>query len=548
MGLGCDVPPVHKSFRYEAKTDTLSLDNAVMGVSLGVHVEGAVNFWPDTTCADGAVLGVMKRIAADMPPIDEDFFAEFEVFAKEFIINHLGECVLTSDADLSLETWLAGTNYPGSRKEELRKVWAEFQGVLRNKDFDVMSHVKFETYPLPKFFRGIYSRSDVFKCYFGPICAAIGKKFFHLKWFVKYLDAAGKLERMRELFDNDCVRIFSNDFTSFEATFVKMLMRIEVFFFAFCLQCIGDRDEIMRNIKRTKFGMNRLVFRKFYVWLQSKRYSGEMDTSLCNSLLNLLFVCFLLHKAGHPEEFYTQQFPPQIEGDDCLGAFIYPLDDKVLLRLGAKAKLEYFDTFNEASFCGMVFSSDTVNIIRDPISAMLDFGYAPYRYLGCSHRTKLKLIRAKALSLLFSYPGCPVLKSLACYGLRITAHISNKHAIHKMIKGDRSGYTREKWLQLMDKSIEPLVSMEVAMSSRLLMEDKFSVTVDDQKAIESYLDKLDFEQPLDIPAFAANAGSQRAEHYYNFVLDRRSAKGLQSFTKKHIKEMLDIRDVLDFTT
>lgn len=516
VGLGVAIPPVDPSFRYKQKINTICVDNKPMAVGLGVEVVGAVSFWPDTSNQDGAVLGVMKRIATLMPDTDEKLFEEFEEFSKNFIVENMKECILPSDTDLSVERWLEGTHYSGYRKAELMEVWRQFVA-LKSKDFDVMSHVKYESYDEPKHYRGIYSRSDAFKCQFGPVCAAISKKFFHMRWFVKYLGSSDKMARMRELFDNDFVKVFTNDFSSFEATFTKLLMRIEVFFFEHCTQNLPNRDAIMGWVRRTKFGVNRLVFRKFMCWLQSKRYSGEMDTSLSNSLVNLLFMCFLLHKSGHPPEFYLDKFPPQIEGDDSLGAFVFPLDDTILLRLGAKAKIEYFDNFSEASFCGMVFSGETNSIIRDPISAILDFGYVNYKYLGCSSRTKKKLIRAKGLSLLHSYPGCPVLKSLAMYALRVTGDIDDKHAIYKLLRGETSIYHREKYSALLDQGLRSdLVNTEVEMSSRLLMEQKFHLTVDDQIAIEGYLDGLNVIQQLDFVSIIENCGSERIECYNQF--------------------------------
>jgi hypothetical protein len=502
-----------------AKTNNTIVDNSVMAVGLGVEVVGAVNFWPDTRCSDGAVLGVMKRIATKMPEIDEKLFDEFEDFSRCFIVTYMSSCVIPPDQDLSVETWLDGTNYTAGRKKELLQCYYDHVA-LAKKDFDVNCHIKYESYKEAKHFRGIYSRSDYFKCYFGPICAVIGKMFFNLPWFVKYLSSSEKRDRLVELFDNDFVRIFSNDFTSFEATFGARMMRIEVFFFEFCLCHVPNRDEIMRNIRKTKMGVNRLIFKMFMCWLQSKRYSGEMDTSLCNSLLNLLFVCFMLHKSGHDSSFYVSKFPPQIEGDDCLGAFIHPLDDDILLRLGAKAKIEYFDTFNEASFCGMVFSSESKCIIRDPISAILDFGFVNYQYINASLRLRMKLIRAKALSLIHSYPGCPVLRSLAFYGLRITNSVDDKHAVYAVLKGEKSVYRRHYYETLFSIDKQALLDVTIDMSSRLLMESKFGLSVSDQLALELYLDGLTVMQNLDHPAILANCGYARQNHYYNFVCDK----------------------------
>jgi len=264
----------------------------------------------------------------------------------------------------------------------------------------------------------------------------------------------------------------------------------------------------MSWLRKVKTGENHLVFKEFECYLDGKRYSGEMDTSLSNSLVNLMFVLFILHKSGHEESFYVDHCPPQIEGDDCLAAHLYDLDPNIMIRLGARAKLEFYEHFSQASFCGMVFSEHSVNIIRDPISAILDFGYVHFKYLGCSNNTRLKLIRAKSLSLLYSYPGCPILKSLAMYGLRITEGITNRRAVSKYLRGETDVYKRNLMKRAAEQA-EYLKNVEVSGLSRQLMETKFGVSEDNQKALELYLDGLLQLTALKHPALTELSGAER---------------------------------------
>lgn len=518
VGLGFKLPPVDKSFKLRVTGQLGQQVKRVMAVSLGIHVHGAVSFWPDTTNGDGAILGVMKRIATEMPETESALFLEFESFCINFIERHLKCCIIPSDADLSVEKWLEGTSYPAFRKAMLLSISQEYVG-LKIKDFVVDSHCKYESYNEPKMFRGIYSRSDKFKTEFGPICAFIGKIFFNLVWFVKYLDSDQKRDRMKELFDTDLVKVFSNDFTSFEATFTKLLMQIECYFLLFCCQNLPNVEVIRVWLERIKLGKNFLKFKAFVCELEAKRYSGEMDTSLGNSFFNLMFVCFLLHKSGHPERFYVRDFPPQIEGDDCLGAFIHPLDGDLLLRLGAKAKLEFFDSFSEASFCGMVFTGSSNNIVRDPIPCILDFGYVHYRYLNMSNKTRLALIRAKGLSLLYMYPGCPILRSLALFALRITCDISDKFAVSRAIKGELNSYKRDMYTQMLSYKFSDKLSGSVDISSRLLVESKFRVPVFAQLEIERYLDGKNDVSPINCPVLLEYCGSARSGHFQTHVVD-----------------------------
>jgi len=516
VGLSIKPPPVDPSLCIRMLDDHIELEKRPMCTSLGVHVDGAVNFWPDTSSQHSGMLGMMKRIATDMPQHDESVMNEFLTFSFKFLFEHFQDCVLLPETDLGVSTWLEGTNYPQGRKRELLEVSETFVELL-SKHLDVMCHVKHEPYKEPKYSRGIYSRSDIFKTYFGPICALIGKAMFHKPWFVKYLNVDERISRMRELFDNEYLRMFTNDFTSFEATFKPALMVLELFFFFMCTQHLPIHDEFMDVLFKIKLGKNRLVFRSFMAWLQSKRYSGEMDTSLSNSIVNLCFMLFLLHKSGHDEDFYINKFPPQIEGDDSIGAYIYPIDPTILQKLGAKAKIELFDSYNEASFCGVLFGSGDGSVLKDPINTLLNFGYAHFKYIGCSQKTRKKLLRAKSLSLLYSYPGCPILKSLAAYGLRVTSDIDNKHAIYRMLKGTSNYYERQLWINLLSQSFSTLLDRPIHTSSRDMMFKKFLISVPEQLELERYLDSLDAIQPLSHPLILEHAGTARVDHYHSHV-------------------------------
>jgi len=524
-GLGFSVPKVDPSFKVVKDQSVITVEARAMCTSLGCHVDGASNFWPDITSADGAKLGVMKRIATDMPDPDPSLAIEFVEFSKALIDECMEGCILEPDIDLSVPRWLELSNYPAYRKVELLKIWDDYVGWL-DRFGHVNSHIKFESYVTAKFFRGIYSRTDVFKCLFGPMCAEIGRRFFVLAWFVKYLTQDEKKDRLVELFNNPMFKIFSNDFTSFEATFKPWLMEIELYFYRYCMKHVPDMHGALVIMEKYKKGLNHLKFKSFSCVLRAKRYSGEMDTSLSNGLVNWCFMCFLLHKSGHPREFYVSQVPPQIEGDDCLGAFLYPVDGTILLKLGAKAKLEIFDNFNEASFCGMVFSSLDDGILRDPISAILDFGWADMRYIGCSIKTRKLLIRAKSLSLLYMYPNCPVLSSLAGYGLRVTRGYSDLYSLQRLLVKTTDAYKRHKIWLIIQNLRTLCVDYSVSPDSREIVERKFLVPVEAQLAIEKYLDSLMSIQPLDLDLLRELAGQDRCKNFEQNVGPRTDVRKL----------------------
>jgi len=506
------VPPVDKTFKLKEVIYYTPPPRRAMLVSLGCHVHGAINFWPDVSDSNSALLGVMKRIATRMPAIDPILMKKFTAFSEKFILDNMECCILDPTEDLSVEHWLEQTDYPGVRKEQLLRE-SEKRPFCISKDFLVKQHVKHESYTTPKHFRGIYSRVDYFKTQLGPIMFAIGKRFFKQKWFIKNIPMEERARFMQERFGATWIKMCSNDFTSFEATFVRVLMKIEAFFVNFCLQNRPEREKIMEYINKTKLGRNKVLCRYFWFILQSKRYSGEMDTSLMNSLMNLLFIVFLLIESGEKMQF-IEDVPPVIEGDDSDFAHTVDIDETILVRLGANVKLEHHASLADAQFCKIIFDEDVVEIVTDPVESLLNFGYTNLYYLNASDKTFSFLIRAKSMSMIYTYPTCPILRSLAMYGLRVTHDVHNRD-VYKMID-KMDAYKKQIFLTAFNKRHELVVDREINIKSRLLVESKFKVPVAVQFDIERYLDSLTSIQILNIPHLDLICDDARIQHFYNF--------------------------------
>lgn len=483
-----------------------------MLVSLVCHVVGAVNFWPDISDSNSAMMGVLKRIAAEMPSIDVNLYEEFFEFSKIWINENLKDCIIPLDEDMTVPTWLEQTTYKKVRKQQLHEE-SEKKPFCENKDFTVKQHTKHESYSQPKHFRGIYSRVDFFKTKIGPFCFWIGKKFFALKWFVKNLPMTDRARFIYERYCPDWLKISSNDFTSFEATFVLLLMMIELYFYEFCLQLRPEKDEIMKLLRRAKTLRSFIVSKWFIFSLIAKRFSGEMDTSLMNSLMNLLFILFLLFKSGETKAI-VDAFPPTVEGDDSVFAHTVDLDESILLRLGANAKILHHDNLSDAQFCKIVFDEVSLAIVADPLESLLNFGYTGLLYLNASIHTHHSLIRAKAMSMLYTYPECPILRNLALYGLRVTQHITWK-SVFKTFKNVPM-YKKEKLLEAFNARHSLVLTGVISIASRLLVESKFFIPVGVQIDIEKYLDSLMLVQPLTIPHLSLFCDKEKFDHFEQF--------------------------------
>lgn len=509
------IPPVDKSFKLLRRTVNHSFVKKPVVVSLGVHVVGALNFWPELRNQDAGIFGVMKRIATRMPPIDNTLFKEFYSFSVDFIRTRMKVCQLSPLDDLSLDKWLNDVSYRLNRKINLKKI-GESKPFCDNSDYFVDGHFKHEPYVEPKFMRGIFSRVDFFKTKMGPYCFLIGKLFFGMIWFIKNVPMAQRADFINNRMFSFVNQLCSNDFSSFEATFVPTLMKIEIFFFSFCLEFRPESKEIIEMIRRTKTGNNRVIFKMFSFSLVGKRYSGEMDTSLSNSLMNLLFIVFLLHKSGHSMSFIDEH-PPVVEGDDsgfCHDVSL-PLNQSILVLLGANAKLLFHPNLADMQFCKIVFSDDTMDIVSDPLQAMLNFGYSGLKYLQSSRKVHDALIRAKSMSMLYTYPGCPVLKHLALYGLRVTQHVHDRMLLRVIDNWDDL-YKRDMFLNVFHNRHSLVLDKKISMSSRFLVEEKFMVSVAIQIDIENYFDSLTIVQPLDVPHLSVFCDLKRQVHFRDY--------------------------------
>jgi hypothetical protein len=187
-----------------------------------------------------------------------------------------------------------------------------------------------------------------------------------------------------------------------------------------------------------------------------------------------------------------------VEGDDGLfvtnGPAPTPED---FARLGANIKLATAPSLESASFCGLIFDpTDLVNI-TNPLKALAQFGWGSAKYAGSSKSKAAALLRCKALSLAHQYPGCPVIQSLAFYGLRATSDVRVCRVLRAA--GMREQFDEWKRMRAIDAvRAGTLTPRPVPMRTRCLMEEVFGLSVTQQLRIEKYLDGLKTIQPLSI--------------------------------------------------
>jgi hypothetical protein len=216
--------------------------------------------------------------------------------------------------------------------------------------------------------------------------------------------------------------------------------------------------------------------------------SGEMCTSLGNGFSNLMFMLFVLKDAG------CYNVNGVVEGDDGLFVFDGPIPTSLnFADIGLNIKLIVVDDLAKASFCGLVFDTTDLINIADPMKILAQTGFSTQQYVFSKSKVLRGLLKAKAFSLAYQYPGCPIISSFSRYLLRV---LVDDYCYFKKGNSDYTDLLQKEaftfWMAHSD-----VLSIETGMNTRMLMEQVFGISIPHQLHMESYFDNLDLIVVLD---------------------------------------------------
>lgn len=499
----------------------------------GFHVDFVAWPTPCPTYQRNIIGGLQRRTCRVVPKPAHSNYLEFKAFCSEFIRLNFPQ--LDADADLSFSTWINNTNYSLKRRSalaDLRKSYEDGEwSVFEHKSLLVKCFIKDEPYVAYKYPRGIYSRSDNYKVVFGPIVKAIESVVYEMPYFIKHVPSDQRASFVHSLFgdvvgelSNDSghsFRIVGSDYTSFEAHLTPQMFEIEFMVYDWVCANLPNYVSELRPLFCQLARKNFCVFKYVNAIIPGTRMSGEMNTSLGNGVLNLLVWKFMAHKFNLSNDVCL------VEGDDLIATYVGPkLSAGQYESIGFLCKLDYFSDVCEASFCGQVFDSASYRTICDPIKVLLNFGWVGAKYLNASGKTMAELARARAMSLLCQYPGCPILESFSRYVLRMTP---GKYRL----SADESLY-RVRLLQDMFSNCNWRMRKSVNWSSRLLMMKVFKVDVLDQIELEKYFDSLSSTAPIVHPAIYSYVENVHFEYYNKYVMGHIGRENVMSLTLSQV--------------
>lgn len=393
--------------------------------SLGVHYKTAALPFNDVRDQLSQVRGVCRRILIKTPEVDKTQIARFRSFVRMYLRTEArrhGLLPLDETQMLDMESWLATTGYPEWRKKELREAQRQVhEGVSTDKLFLCKCFGKVEALEGAKENRIINARVDYAKVTFGPAIKSIEQRVYAcIPEFVKHIPICEYPAHILEMCSPaPGERVIATDYTSFEGHFAPEMIRVcECALYRYML---GHRwSELSGQMTEVLSGNNVCQSPLVSYSVRGCRMSGDMCTSLGNGFTNLMIIKFLAWEMKSKVRGF-------VEGDDGIFAITGEVPSpQQYAELGFNIKIDVVDRPEVASFCGQVFSAETKEIVVDPLYVMLNVGWTSSDQRHGTEATMRRLLRAKAISLAYQCPRCPIINSLCRALLRLTRGVAPK--------------------------------------------------------------------------------------------------------------------------
>lgn len=474
----------------------------IVQTSLGCHVENVLPLRADPDDVNSNLNAVYRRMARPLLPVDRKLAEELKTFTRKFLVDNFKPFESGINHDDIIISWIWRTNYPLWRKIQLYNIYMKTRGPWLDKFKRVKRFIKRETYSTYKYPRNINARCDEAKVRLGPYVKMIEEVMYKLEWFIKHIPVPLRpVNLMKICFEG--AYYYETDYESFECLLVKELMEAtEMQLYEFFYQNYSDVIEMFRTVL---CGINRCESEMFDVEVESTRMSGEMSTSLGNGFFNLMVFLFVCSKSD------VKTVKGRVEGDDGGFATDRPILEELFQQLGLRIKIVKHVRVETMKFCQMTFDPVELRNITDPLQEIIEFGWTGEQYVGCSSKTRLRLLRVKALSLAYQYPGCPILGAVARYGLRVTRSIDVRHHIKN------SGTINEWERQILIECIQhPVAFVTPGPRTRLLMEEQYGISVQSQLMVENYFESLSDLRPLQVPILEFPVTNY--QHYSDHVI------------------------------
>jgi len=448
-------------------------------------------------------MAVAKRFGTELP--HTRCYEGMRNFSRKLIRTEwlpLKADALSKDHMKRVREWLAKTNYSDARKKELLEVAEDVFKLPIEQLEPLKSHIKAEFYTEPKVARWINARCDKAKVLLGPYIKAIEEKVYESHWFIKHVPIPDRPKLIEETLSK-FKYIWNNDYTSFEAHMIPDVLRAcELQLYSYMLQFVPGGKHVIDVLHHLLPGKNKPKSNMLGVELNGVRMSGEMCTSLGNGFTNLVVMLYVANMKGYD----ITKINGFVEGDDGIfGCDEGILSNEDFAKVGFITKFEISKTVSSAKFCQLSYDKANYHVITDIRRTLMKFPWTFAAQMHGGPKVMKQLLRAKALSLAYEAPYCPVSRTLANLGLRLTRGF-------KPIFDD-------KWKVCPDeaKILELFGIHKIELSTRQLVEEQQHISIETQCRIEKLLDGVDEFGQIDISSFNLFK-HEDYHHYEKFVV------------------------------
>lgn len=400
----------------------LNLDRkpkVALATSLGCHCEKYAPFAADYLDQPTVLNGAKYRFLRKAKPLNKTLLAEFRIFVRKKVREWFMPLIRE---EVDFEEYIEQTHYTVKKKDKLRELKLNqhtpptritYRSFGKAEFINVCPTFQSETTgygSVLKNVRCINGPEDRWKVYAAPLIHAVEKRVCKLKYFAKYIPVKDRARVIYERLSKFPGPYYVTDYTSFEASFVSdVLDACEGELYRYMLQDFEETDSIVKQMT----GKHICKFRGFTATVPGTRMSGDSNTSLGNGFTNLMLTGFMCEKSG-------LEFDGFVEGDDGEFCFNGKPVFSIIEELGFDLKFEPHPTIYTTSFCGLMLSH-SLALFSDPLFEIVKFGWT----MSCQrHSGKtsvlMGLLRAKALSLFYCHPRCPMLTSLAIKFIGLT--------------------------------------------------------------------------------------------------------------------------------
>lgn len=534
---------------------------------------GALSPIPDTNDRDSIREGMIKRIGSACPepePFVKAILPGFvEVFIHKYNLDGAIVDLLAHEVQeiLNWDTYVETLRYSPARMKQIKQIKEEVD-VLDTFDFldnaegklmhylwcKVEAHVKWESYHgEKKFLRMIFARMDHFKVFFGPFAKLTQKALYRkLPFWVTdkpVCDLAAHI--------NDWLGMFNvfgcTDFSQFESHNFPWLMNNVFIPIVHAIYSSDMNEELLvgleivcsRNIVENKFQNCKI---------DAKTMSGEVWTTIINTLTNVVLIMFFLECEGlvwgtgfivtHYKDFAFfrehgfvpkpgMEFRMCAAGDDGVfglmwveGLDLSKFNNEYMKKYGINIKIEVRQTLAGSGFLSKYFSEIDLKTLCDPLKH-LSKGVLPVKYANSKISLKKALARAKAMSLLYEFGNCPIVSSYARCIIRCTEGIHMDQALSNLWVDDYYKFELiEKSVKWYDENKSDPDRFKVGADSRLVIEDQFSIPYVTQVIIEDYFDNMTtFDYPVTfvVPCLDLVIPQENRDFYFDYTTERPSS-------------------------